>query len=1563
MPCRVRYLNSAGIMKREIPGIDALAKAFPEEWLLYASLNCYPRAQSPMEIDAIVVMDDRVLLLELKDWNGNLTQRGDQWFIGRKSRGRSAVIASDEKAKKLKTVLRSEVPNLGKLWVDHRVVLTASATRDNIAESEKRFVWTLSEACSIVDPRKRTSLLGPTSNGLLKAYKFEEEFDRVTNNTKLFQCLEADWGGYRVSESNVVVHPQGVWREHRAERNGEARMKALVRVWSFDRLPPGLNCPDRRRLIAERELKLFAHLTTLNSPLIERNSIFRDIGPCPDEILTNHFQVRALPVDWTTWDRYLEKFHDDFDSTDRILLATTLLSMVSELHRSSVTHRDLGPRSVWVGSAAKMALNGFMCCQLPGEESVEDWLTQLKGYSPHLPEDDASMKGATGRQRDVFLTGLLVASALGVPSELLSNAPDLPSDFQHIQGWLEKALTSEPSKRFSDVAEMADEFAVLTESIGTSKNDQELLDRHETSSIPFASWPAQSFLAQDARRSIYVSKPLDGDDVVVKVWHGLRRNVSAATDLALIRLLESASRVLATPVQGFPHFLEVGLSSIGPYVVYQHVKGISLDNVKQLPALGALSICVKLLNSVMALHDLGCDHGDIAAKNILFDFEHQEICLMDVFDISPVGDGVIRTPALCPENWEKLSQQCLDRYAALKVVVGILETCDHPLLSVVGFEIKEELARPIVETLDISLALIRQATDSLTRPPAPTFSLTHPLTPEGSFQPDEDGYFMSRQIDRHAIVYSLIGLERELSFYEQDGVLIRNHFAKTNFDRLSYASRNSVKIDLDITVSVGVESGFLQLYEFIKSLTEPSHDRKGPVDIAPPFNVPLHWERLLDLETHDRLEIEIVDEIASMDGVSVYTFQSFGRVLDFDPESSIDVYLLPNKRIGELENGLSDSTNTIAIRRPTRRLSTGDSVFLVDRREQTSIDRRSKAVRKILDDQAAIPKLIEYFTPHAALEPTDYGVEVQDGALDIYDLNSCQKEAFRSLLRYGPVGLLQGPPGTGKTRFIASFVHWLMTEGGARRILIASQSHEAVNNAIEALVSLYKRQGGKPNLLRIGSKGITDKIRPYHSAELRDRHRVRFEAAIKRRVSILGTEKGVARQLTADVLEIDEKVGAAARLCIRLRRLAEETSETTAIERERYITELKRADAAFKASAAQVVGIDVDPTRPMEELETAYRALLLIHPASSDADLTMIRQILELSKDWLNSMGSMSRNFDEFLAKTRSIVTATCVGVGETKIRIDTSHFDWVIVDEAARCTSSELAVPIQLGRRVLLVGDHFQLMPMIKRNLVDELQEEFPNHQREDLVRSDFERAFLSPYGRKIGRRLTEQYRMHPHICNLVSNCFYEPNSVVLTTSKERRMAFEFPTDVPALLEKPICWVDTSATRNHQESQFSNSTTFHNDAEVEAIIKILETISLQASLVDNLAVGEDETPIGIICMYSGQKRRLDMACARHTWTPKFRKLIRIDTVDAYQGKENSIVIVSLIRSNRFHMPGHVRNENRCNVAMSRARDRLIIVGACTMWGSVSEGSPMRRALEYIRVNASAANIVPVETI
>ncbi|MFI5015222.1 MAG: nuclease-related domain-containing protein [Hyphomicrobiales bacterium] len=80
-------MNSSGIHAREAPGLKGLAEAFPEHWLLYASFQCFPQRSAAIEIDAMVVMDDRVILLELKDWHGELAANGDQWLVnGRTAR-------------------------------------------------------------------------------------------------------------------------------------------------------------------------------------------------------------------------------------------------------------------------------------------------------------------------------------------------------------------------------------------------------------------------------------------------------------------------------------------------------------------------------------------------------------------------------------------------------------------------------------------------------------------------------------------------------------------------------------------------------------------------------------------------------------------------------------------------------------------------------------------------------------------------------------------------------------------------------------------------------------------------------------------------------------------------------------------------------------------------------------------------------------------------------------------------------------------------------------------------------------------------------------------------------------------------------------------------------------------------------------------------------------------------------------------------------------------------------------------------------------------------------------
>jgi hypothetical protein len=209
----------------------------------------------------------------------------------------------------------------------------------------------------------------------------------------------------------------------------------------------------------------------------------------------------------------------------------------------------------------------------------------------------------------------------------------------------------------------------------------------------------------------------------------------------------------------------------------------------------------------------------------------------------------------------------------------------------------------------------------------------------------------------------------------------------------------------------------------------------------------------------------------------------------------------------------------------------------------------------------------------------------------------------------------------------------------------------------------------------------------------------------------------------------------------------------------------------------------------------------------------------------------------------------------------------------------------------------------------------------------------------------------MAPPICDLVSDIFYKPNGVVLVTSPERNGdAFFSTAAVNRILPSCVTWIDTSAQKNHLEKPDErNPWDIANVAEANAIMDLLKRLQQSHEVADHLAGLGDDYPIGIICMYKEQRGLLDRLLAQSDLPATFRDLIRLDTVDSYQGKENAIVIVSLVRCNAKGTVGHVGNMNRCNVAMSRAKERLVIVGATKMWSRVAKRSPMRRVLEYVR--------------
>lgn len=286
---------------------------------------------------------------------------------------------------------------------------------------------------------------------------------------------------------------------------------------------------------------------------------------------------------------------------------------------------------------------------------------------------------------------------------------------------------------------------------------------------------------------------------------------------------------------------------------------------------------------------------------------------------------------------------------------------------------------------------------------------------------------------------------------------------------------------------------------------------------------------------------------------------------------------------------------------------------------------------------------------------------------------------------------------------------------------------------------------------------------------------------------------------------------------------------------------------------------------------------------------------------------------------------------GETK-RQD-MYFDIVIMDEASKATPLEMAVPLVLGKKIIIIGDHKQLPPMMDENTIDSALEKMG---RKDLAEkfqnaeSQFKRLFesASKVRKTVVSTLDTQYRMHEQIMNTIKQ-FYQDE---LAATGGLKCGIVNTMDIPDLENKgsrwhgitldPIInpsthavWIDVKSPETALNPGFKN------EGELKAIdfiIRALEQADGYNELIDSQKKPEDKE-IGIITFYSAQSREINK---------KYKgKNYRMDVVDRFQGMERNIIIVSTVRSNAKNNIGFAKEIERINVAFSRARRLLIVVG------------------------------------
>ena len=364
--------------------------------------------------------------------------------------------------------------------------------------------------------------------------------------------------------------------------------------------------------------------------------------------------------------------------------------------------------------------------------------------------------------------------------------------------------------------------------------------------------------------------------------------------------------------------------------------------------------------------------------------------------------------------------------------------------------------------------------------------------------------------------------------------------------------------------------------------------------------------------------------------------------------------------------------------------SAGTEIRLRSMMETDSRSRRNTATARILGRKALVPNLIDYFDQRKELSANVLGVAVEPDLLKrTYGFNDSQANAFRSLWNKRPLGLLQGPPGTGKTKFIAALIHYALSLGIARNVLLASRSHQAVNNAAENVLALFRREQVEPSMIRVGQEGnVSDVLKPYHSAKVESHYREQFRAGLKDRLEIAGRHIGLQEPLIDDIYFLEATVRPVFQQIQALARAAEEGAPFEDGERRIKALRLTMANLCEKLEISNREDRNWLDAEMFDELLMDVAAR---HRTTSLDFIRRFRGISELSRDWIGTVASRRRSFEEFLAKTRQIVCGTCVGLGRSSLGLTTSSFDLVVIDEAARCTPSELAVPMQAGRWVML--------------------------------------------------------------------------------------------------------------------------------------------------------------------------------------------------------------------------------------------------------------------------------------
>lgn len=262
----------------------------------------------------------------------------------------------------------------------------------------------------------------------------------------------------------------------------------------------------------------------------------------------------------------------------------------------------------------------------------------------------------------------------------------------------------------------------------------------------------------------------------------------------------------------------------------------------------------------------------------------------------------------------------------------------------------------------------------------------------------------------------------------------------------------------------------------------------------------------------------------------------------------------------------------------------------------------------------------------------------------------------------------------------------------------------------------------------------------------------------------------------------------------------------------------------------------------------------------------------------------------------------SCTLIGSAYHVMERRHFPTLFIDEAAQALEPACWAAILKADRVVFGGDHQQLPPTVK--CPEAAHAGLDRTLMQQIVREKPECVTL----------LTTQYRMNKEIMGFSSHFFYGGRLLAAPEVADRLLS---PMDTP------LTWIDTSLLE-FSERQGLRTPTLSNAEEARLLVKVLREY---IEMIGMSRLIDDSTSFGIISPYRGQVRLLRRMIRSQRFLNPLRRNISTHTIDGFQGQERDVIIISMVRDNQDHNIGFLRDLRRMNVAITRARMKLIIIG------------------------------------